>query len=90
MKRIEVKCWEVTSPDGGGIHSEHVAYTSTEAVALSLVNESKGWPRYANKFEKTFLIVESVEDYKNLITEKKRQRALDKLSEEDKIVLGLK
>lgn len=90
MKKIEIDCWEVTTPDGGGIHSEHVAYTSTEAVALSLVGESKGWPRYANKFQKTFLIVESVEDYEAMLTEKKRQRALSKLSEEDKIALGLK
>ena len=89
MKKFEIDCFEVTQPDGGGMHSDHVAYASTKHVAELLAKQNSGWPGYVHEYKKTFLILDSVEEYKDLVQENKRQKALAKLTDEDKKVLGL-
>jgi len=89
MRKIEIKCWEVSAPDGGGMHDEHVAYAGSKTVADAIVAESRSWPRYAREISLQYVIVDSFDEYKALCTENAKEAALAKLTEADKIALGL-
>lgn len=80
-----IKCWDIQVWDGGERHN-HKYYVATKEAADEWIAKNK----YDLAYEKEFVILDSyaeLMDYKN---GEARKRALAKLSEEDKIVLGLK
>ena len=80
-----IKCWDIQVWDGGDRHN-HRDYVATKEAA----DEWKFRNKYDEVYEKEFVILDDlgeVEAYKN---GELRKRALAKLTEEDKIVLGLK
>lgn len=89
MKKIEIDCFEVTEPDGAGMHNLHVAYASSKTVADAIAQSNNGWPGYVNAYKKTIVIVDSVDEYRQLRADGKREAALAKLTEDDKKALGL-
>ena len=93
MKKIEIDCFEITVPDGAGIHEVHVAYVdntfAAEAIAEEIGRSNYGWPGNVRKFKKSFTIVSSVDEFKALKTEDAKEAALAKLTAADKQALGL-
>ena len=81
MKTIEIKCFEITEPDGGGQYDVHVTYASTEKVANDIIKSlGDKWPRTARKFSKLFTVVESVDEYQNNTAAALRKSAASKLT----------
>lgn len=90
MKTIELNCFEITEPDGGGQYDVHVAYASTKEVADAIIKSlGSSWPRTANKFTKTFTVVESVEEYKNNTAAALRKSAASKLTAAERKLLKI-
>lgn len=80
-----IKCWDIQVWDGGDRHN-HKYYVATKEAADAWVANNK----YDMVYEHEIVILDDlaeVEAYKN---GELRKRALAKLTEEDKIVLGLK
>jgi hypothetical protein len=88
MKHIHIDAWEVTQSDFAGMGESTVAYFSNKVDADKLVEGNK-W-QSVTKVMKTFVIMESLEDYTNFSKEKLRASALAKLSAQEKEALGLK
>ena len=87
---VDFEAWEVTEPDfNGGITSVHLAYFSSQIEANKFVNQSK-WPRYANKItvNKNWVVLDSVSEYESLVTKVKKENALNKLTAEERKLLG--
>ena len=80
MKTIEY--WEVT--ESFDRDSKHIANFSNKEDAEVCANGV-----YRSAYKKTFTIFDSVEDYENNTREKIRERALAKLTTEEKIALGV-
>lgn len=90
MKTIEVDCFEITQPDGGGVRDEHICFASTKRVAESIVKHlGPGWPQDIRKFNKAFTVVESFEEYLDHTMSTKRANAAAKLTKEDRATLGI-
>ena len=80
-----IKCWDIQVWDGGERHN-HKFYVKTEESARAWLEKNK----YDSIYEKEFVILDDlaeVEAYKN---GELRKRALSKLTDEEKLVLGLK
>lgn len=80
-----IKCWDIQVWDGGDRHN-HKYYVATKVAAEEWVAKNK----YDTFYEKEMVILDDlteVEAYKN---GELRKRALAKLTEEERIVLGLK
>jgi hypothetical protein len=80
-----IKCWGIHVWDGGDRHN-HKYYVKTKEAADAWMDKNK----YDMIHEYEFVILDDlteVEAYKN---GELRKRALAKLTDEDKIVLGLK
>ena len=80
-----IKCWDIQVWDGGERHN-HKFYVKTEESARTWLEKNK----YDSIYEKEFVILDDlaeVEAYKN---GELRKRALSKLTDEEKLVLGLK
>lgn len=89
MKQYEVDCWEVTEADGGGMHSNHVAYVSTKELAEQMEAKSKGW-RSISKYTKLITIFDTMEEIEANSKANLRKSALAKLTNLEKEALGLK
>lgn len=80
-----IKCWDIQVWDGGDRHN-HKYYVSTKETADEWMKKNT----YDTVYEKEMVILDSwdeLQDYKN---GELRKRALAKLTEEERIVLGLK
>lgn len=88
-KIINIDCFEITTPDGGGMRSDHVMFVDSKSLADRIVNESTGWPRYSHEFKKRFVIFQSMMDIEEYRKVQAKEEALAKLTEADKIALGL-
>lgn len=80
-----IKCWDIQVWDGGDRHN-HKYYVATKEAA----DEWKFRNKFDEVYEKEFVILDSwdeLEEYKN---GELRKRALAKLTEEERIVLGVK
>ena len=80
-----INCWDIEVWDGGDRHN-HKYYVATKEAA----DEWKANHKHDLIYEKQIVILDSyaeLMDYKN---GEARKRALAKLTEEDKIALGLK
>jgi hypothetical protein len=67
---INVSCYEVTEPDGGGINSNHIAYFSSASVARQYVDmTNKGWPKDIRQKNIThkYIILDSVSEFRGVI-----------------------
>jgi len=84
MKTIEY--WQVE--ESYDRDSKEIGNFSSEAVAEEVATKNNKMYRRVHK--RTFTIFDSVEDFDNNTREKIRQRALAKLSVEEKIALGVK
>lgn len=90
MKTYEIECYEVTEPDGGGMHSVHLCYTSTKAVADEIIKSlGTGWPRTTTKYTKLITVVESLEEYQANTKAALLRSAASKLTAEERALLGL-
>lgn len=87
---VEFEAWEVTEPDAGGMKSVHVAYFSSPLSANEFANQNNSWPRYVNKVtvNKRWVILDSVPEYEDYTTKVKKQIALNKLTAEERKLLG--
>jgi len=83
MKTIEY--WEVDSCFDRDV--THIGNFSGEATAKFIVEQSKG---YRSMTKRSLTIFDSVEDFENNTREKIRERALAKLTVEERNALGFK
>lgn len=90
MKTHSVKftAWEVVQPDGGGMHSEHIAYFSNLYDAQKCVAQSQHWPRSYHQvtIDKSWIVCDSIEELDQLNT---KAAALAKLTANERKLLGL-
>ena len=78
-----VKCWDIQKWDGGD-RSDHAFYLkSTEEKDVYLKNN-----KYDYAFETTFIIFDTLEEMENNTKEKVKERALAKLTAEERAILG--
>ena len=80
-----IKCWDIQVWDGGDRHN-HKYYVATKEAADEWMKNNK----YDTVYEHEFVVLDSwdeLQDYKN---GELRKRALAKLTDEEKIILGLK
>lgn len=93
MKNYSVSftAWEVTQPDDGGMRNEHLAYFSSRIEADKYVAQAKGWPRHMNQItiNKSWTVFDSVNELNELKLENLKERALAKLTEEERELLGI-
>ncbi len=90
MKTFKLICFEITTPDGGGMYNEHVAFVATKEMAEVICKQKPGdWPM--NYSEKSFNIkvFENLTEMKSEKLKEKKEAALAKLSDEEKKLLGL-
>lgn len=89
MKQFEIDCFEVTESDGGGMHSNHLCYVGSLALAEAVVNKSKGW-RSHHPYKKVITIFDSEEEIEANSKSNLRKAGLAKLTAAEKEALGLK
>ena len=80
-----IKCWDILVWDGGERHN-HKYYVATKEAADEWIAKNK----HDLAYEKEFVILDSYAELMDYRSGEARKRALAKLTEEDKIVLGLK
>ena len=80
-----IKCWDIQVWDGGGNHN-HKYYVKTEEAAREWVAKNK----YDSIYEKEFVILDSWDELQAYKDGELRKRALAKLTDAEKVVLGLK
>ncbi len=80
-----IKCWDIQVWDGGDRHN-HKYYVSTKEAADQWMAKNK----YDTVFEHEFVILDSWDELEEYRNGEMRKRALAKLTEQDKKVLGLK
>ena len=80
-----IKCWDIQVWDGGDRHN-HKYYVATKEAA----DEWKFRNKFDEVYEKEFVILDSWDELKEYKNGELRKRALAKLTEEERIVLGVK
>jgi hypothetical protein len=80
-----IKCWDIQTWDGGDRHN-HKYYVATKEAA----DEWKAKNKYDEVYAKEFVILDSLDELTDYENGELRKRALAKLSEAEKKVLGLK
>ncbi len=80
-----IKCWDIQVWDGGDRHN-HKYYVSTKEAADEWIARNK----YDTVFEKEFVILDSWDELQAYKDGELRKRALAKLTDAEKVVLGLK
>lgn len=80
-----IKCWDIQVWDGGERYN-HKYYVATKEAA----DEWKSKNKYDLVDEKQIVILDSYAELMDYRSGDAAKRALDKLTEEDKIALGLK
>ena len=84
---VLIKGFELLEADGGGVSDNHLAYVEREEDAKEWVSLSKGWRRY-RPYEKTIIVHHSLDSLYATQRELAKQRALAKLTKEEREVLG--
>jgi hypothetical protein len=80
-----IKCWDIQTWDGGDRHN-HKYYVATKEAAQAWLANNK----YDTVVEREFVILDSLDELTEYENGELRKRALAKLSEAEKKVLGLK
>ena len=80
-----IKCWDIQTWDGGDLQ-HHKYYVATKEAAQSWLANNK----YDTVYEREFVILDSLDELTEYENGELRKRALAKLSEAEKKVLGLK
>ena len=80
-----IKCWDIQTWDGGDRHN-HKYYVATKEAADAWLSKNK----YDSVNEREFVILDSLDELTEYENGELRKRALAKLSEAEKKVLGLK
>ena len=80
-----IKCWDIRTWDGGDRHN-HKYYVATKEAADAWKAKNK----YDEVYETEFVILDSLDELTEYENGELRKRALAKLSEAEKKVLGLK
>lgn len=88
MKQFVMDCFEVTEADGGGMHSNHVAYVSNKELADQLVDKSAGW-RSVNPYKKVITVFDTMEEIEANSKANLRKSALAKLTAAEREALGV-
>lgn len=80
-----IKCWDIQTWDGGERYN-HKYFVATKEAAIAWKEKNK----YDEVYEKEFVILDSLDELKEYENGELRKRALAKLTETEKKVLGLK
>lgn len=80
-----IKCWDIQTWDGGDRHN-HKYYVATKEAADAWIAKNK----YDSVNEREFVILDSLDELTEYENGELRKRALAKLTEAEKKVLGLK
>ena len=88
MKQFEMDCYEITESDGGGMHSNHVAFVSNKTLADELVSKSKGW-RFSHPYKKVITIFDTMEEIEANSKANLRKSGLAKLTAAEREALGV-
>ena len=79
-----VKCWDIQTWDGGDRHN-HKCYVATKEASQAWLANNK----YDTVVKREFVIFDSLDELTEYENGELRKRALAKLSEDEKKVLGL-
>lgn len=80
-----IKCWDIQVWDGGERHN-HKYFVATKEAADQWMAKNT----YDSVWEREFIILDNFAELEEYRNGEMRKRALAKLTEEDKKVLGLK
>jgi len=80
-----IKCWDIQVWDGGERHN-HRYYVATKEAA----DEWKFRNKYDEVYEKEFVILDDLGEVEAFKNGELRKQALAKLTDAEKVVLGLK
>lgn len=80
-----IKCWDIQVWDGGDRHN-HRYYVATKEAA----DEWKFRNKYDEVYEKEFVILDDLGEVEAFKNGQLRKQALAKLTDAEKVVLGLK
>lgn len=80
-----IKCWDIQVWDGGERHN-HKYYVATKEAADEWMAKNK----FDSVYEREFVILDSWNELQDYKTGELRKRALAKLTDEEKLVLGVK
>jgi hypothetical protein len=80
-----IKCWDIQVWDGGDRHN-HKYYVATKEAA----DEWKAKNKFDEIYEKEFVILDNWDELQAYKDGELRKRALAKLTDAEKVVLGLK
>lgn len=89
MKVINLDCYELLVPDGGGMSENRAGLVATEELAKQWVSQASGWPRYHRRLLERIVVFDSLQEMEENSIEKRRARALAKLDADDIEVLGI-
>ncbi len=88
MKTYDIDCFVVECPDDGGMHNIQVGLFSTKSVADEYAKaKSKNWPHSVKKYNKSFVVFDTLEDVEEYSNEKLVESALAKLTAAEKKAL---
>lgn len=90
MKTFEIDCVEIT--ESYDRDTNHVAYASDLIVANAIILDRPEGARpylHPSKFKKTFVIVESVDEYRYMTRDATIARIKSKLTKEEIALLGI-
>lgn len=89
MEQCNIDCWEVYESYDRDI--THVAYFATETLANQFINGHKNKNYFSkNRFKKTFVIFDSLEEIEQYSRASLRKSALAKLTDLERDALGIK
>ena len=92
MQQFNITAYEVTCPDGGGMHDQHVAYFSTKYVAEEYAKartKASKWPHSVYPFQKSYTVLDTPEELEASREIRAREAALAKLTDAEKKILGI-
>lgn len=92
MQQFNIEAYEVTCPDGGGMHDQHVAYFSRKDVAEDYARQrtkDSKWPHSVRPFQKSYTVLDTPEELEAEKEVRAREAALAKLTAAEKRLLGL-
>ena len=82
-----IAAWELLEANMSGVTHEHVAFIGNERQAQMWVNESPSFRKY-RQYGKTIIIHDDLASLKAFQREQLKQKALVKLSAEERAALG--
>lgn len=77
-----IECFDVQHWDGGDRHNHH-AYVVSEQDAKKIAGQ------YGTTIKRTFIVHDTMVDYKHHTSEELRRTALAKLTKQERVALGL-